>query len=48
MKDLTSSTADLARTVLESVPTIVLFMGGVVSVLAYSGLQLLEMLKNAA
>jgi len=47
MKNITYNAAEAARTVLTTVPPIVLFMGGVVTVLAYSGLQLLAMVQNA-
>jgi len=48
MKEITNNVTDAAREVLTSVPPIVLFMGAVVSVLSFAGLQLLEMLQNVA
>jgi hypothetical protein len=44
MKTLIQETA---VTVLTTVPPIVLFMGGVASVLCFAGLRLLEMLQAA-
>lgn len=47
MKEITANLTESAADVLRSVPPIVLFMSGVVSVLAYSGLRLLAMVQNA-
>tara|TARA_R110000796_G_scaffold41179_2_gene101949 strand:+ start:7822 stop:7974 length:153 start_codon:yes stop_codon:yes gene_type:complete len=44
MKAIINNTSDAAREVLLSVPPIVLFMGGVVGVLALGGMKLAAML----
>jgi len=47
MKNITYNAAEAARTVLTTVPPIVLFMGAVVAVLVPKGLELLAMVQNA-
>ena len=47
MKNIINNGTEAALEIVRTVPPIVLFMGGVVSVLSFAGLQLLEMLQNA-
>tara|TARA_R110002167_G_scaffold143958_2_gene333712 strand:- start:54433 stop:54582 length:150 start_codon:yes stop_codon:yes gene_type:complete len=46
MKEITANASDLARTVLTSVPPIILAMAGTMAVAVWGGLRLMAMLPG--